>query len=283
MEDSLALVRRRSPLSIWPATISAKESFVAEDRAGPRRLSSLTCASISVGFGLWTLRLLASGNTWRIGGPRRAAAGTVNRELAVLGRMFTLAIQGNVLTARPYLPKLKEAEPRQGFFEYSEYLAVKQNLPVEYQDVVEFGYFSGWRRGEIVTLEWRDIDQTGRVIRLRGTQSKNSQGRTLALEGPLAALIERRWRSRLVGSQLVFHRNGRPVGDWRKRWATACIKAGFFRVEPVPGKPEGRKVPHKALPRSSSYGCPESHPKWGTRANRHEHHRAQDSLGVRPI
>ena len=80
---------------------------------------------------------------------------------------------------------------------------------------------------------------------VKGAQSKNSQGRTLALEGPLAALIERRWCSRLVGSPLVFHRNGRPVGDWRKRWATACIKAGFSRVEPLPGKPEGRKVPTK--------------------------------------
>jgi integrase len=130
---------------------------------------------------------------------------------------------------------------------HTEYLAVKQNLPLEYQDVVEFGYFSGWRRGEIVSLEWRDIDRTGKVIRLRGAQSKNSQGRTLALEGPLADLMERRWRSRLVGSPLVFHRNGRPVGDWRKRWATACIKAGFFRIEPLPGKPEGRKVPSKVF------------------------------------
>jgi hypothetical protein len=43
----------------------------------------------------------------------------------------------------------------------------------------------------------------------------------------------------------VFHRNGRPVGDWRKRWASACIKAGFFRLEPLPGKPERRKVPTK--------------------------------------
>jgi hypothetical protein len=45
----------------------------------------------------------------------------------------------------------------------------------------------------IVSLEGRDIDRPGRVIRLRAALSKNSQGRTLALEGPLATLIERRW------------------------------------------------------------------------------------------
>ncbi len=53
------------------------------------------------------------------------------------------------------------------------------------------------------------------------------------LGGDLAELIERRWEARLFEKNgnvrvtaLVFHRDGEPVGDFRKAWATACQPAG---------------------------------------------------------
>jgi integrase len=53
------------------------------------------------------------------------------------------------------------------------------------------------------------------------------------LEGDLADLIDRRWEARLFAKAgdarvagLVFHRDGEPVGDFRKAWATACEAAG---------------------------------------------------------
>ncbi len=46
-------------------------------------------------------------------------------------------------------------------------------------------------------------------------------------------LIDRRWEARLFEKHgnvrvaaLVFHRDGAPVGDFRKAWATACQAAG---------------------------------------------------------
>jgi integrase len=71
-------------------------------------------------------------------------------------------------------------------------------------------------------------------VRLRPERSKNRHGRTLALAGELAALVERRWQDRLVerrGGQprvveLVFHRGGEPVVDIRKAWAKATAAAG---------------------------------------------------------
>src|SRR6266704_3981557 len=55
------------------------------------------------------------------------------------------------------------------------------------------------------------------------------------MEGELAAIIKRRWAAREyktadggVGiSPYVFHRDGLPVGDFRKAWASACRAAGF--------------------------------------------------------
>jgi hypothetical protein len=45
----------------------------------------------------------------------------VNREVAALGKMFTLAVKAGRLGARPSFPeRLQEAPPRQGFFEVGE-------------------------------------------------------------------------------------------------------------------------------------------------------------------
>ena len=53
------------------------------------------------------------------------------------------------------------------------------------------------------------------------------------LEGDLAELIQRRWDARpfekdgnVRVATLVFHRDGKPVGDFKKSWATACWAAG---------------------------------------------------------
>ena len=42
----------------------------------------------------------------------------------------------------------------------------------------------------------------------------------------------------------MFHRDGRPIGDIRKAWAVACIKAGLYHVvKDATGRE--RKVPDK--------------------------------------
>ena len=84
-----------------------------------------------------------------------AAAATVNRETSALSRMLQLAVRGGQLAQRPVSPeRLEENGPRQGFFEHAEYLAVRQHLPSPYQDVLDFAYYSGWRKREIVELRW---------------------------------------------------------------------------------------------------------------------------------
>ena len=59
-----------------------------------------------------------------------------------------------------------------------------------------------------------------RVIRLRPDVSKNSEGRSLPLEGPLSELFKRHWEGRNM--QWVFHRNNRPIGDFRKAWLSGA-------------------------------------------------------------
>jgi integrase len=83
-----------------------------------------------------------------------AQPGTINRELAALHRAFRLAVKAGLLTTCPSFPeRLEENTPRQGFFEHSEYLEIRKHLIPDYQDVLDFAYFSGWRRKEITDLQ----------------------------------------------------------------------------------------------------------------------------------
>src|SRR5438128_1109240 len=57
--------------------------------------------------------------------------------------------------------------------------------------------------------------------------SKTGFGRILALEGPLRAIIERRLKARRLDCPVIFHRDGTPLGEFRKTWARACRAAGL--------------------------------------------------------
>lgn len=162
-----------------------------------------------------------------------AANGTVNRELAALRRAFKLAIRRGQLSGGPVIDLLSEGAPREGFVEPAVFEAIVGHLPVRLQDACEFAYACGWRRGEVTSLAWGDIDRTHRRITLRRANSKTGEPRVLPLTSDLAALIERRWEGRQYRdpdgtpriADLVFHRAGWPLGDFRKAWKAACAKA----------------------------------------------------------
>lgn len=157
----------------------------------------------------------------------KATPATVNRDCAALSKAFSLAVQGERLSRKPYIPHLEEAQPRRGFFEHADYLAVRAKLPAPHQDVLDFMYAAGWRVSEVLALEWGDVDLEGSVIRLRPELSKNGRGRVLALTGELAEVIARRKAARVLTTPAVFHFRNKAIRCWRKRWRTACTNAGM--------------------------------------------------------
>jgi integrase len=168
----------------------------------------------------------------------KAEAATINREMAALHRMFRLAVKAGALSTCPLFPaRLEENPPRQGFFEHGEYRAIREHLPPDYQDVLDFAYYTGWRRREITELTWAEVDLAGGVVRLNPERSKTKAGRLLPLSPPLRDVLARRWHARLIDrrgdvrvTDLVFHKKGQLIGDWRKTWDAACKVAG------LPGK-----------------------------------------------
>jgi integrase len=124
-----------------------------------------------------------------------AAAASINRELAILKRAYTLAIRGGKLlhSHRPYIAMLAEHNVRTGFFEAEQFAAVKGKLSAALQPIAEFAYLTGWRvQSEVLPLEWRHVDLKAGTVTLDVGSTKNDEGRTLTSPRRCA----RSWRRR---------------------------------------------------------------------------------------
>jgi integrase len=160
-----------------------------------------------------------------------AAKASINRVTQLLKQAYKLAS-----LPAPRIRRLPEkGNERQGFFSESEIRKVIKNLPAHLRDFTLFGWLTGMRKGEIASLAWEDVD--GDCIRLRAENAKNGEARLIPLEGELRGLIERRGEARqakfngtMMLSALIFHREGEPIREFRKSWATACKKAGISRL-----------------------------------------------------
>ncbi|MEP7353179.1 MAG: site-specific integrase [Acidobacteriota bacterium] len=131
------------------------------------------------------------------------------------------------------MPRLDEGPPRKGFFELAEYESMLAALADEIKPVLIFGFATGCRRGEILALQWSQVDFLGRVIRLEPGTTKNKEGRTIPLSEHLVETLKRQSEIREryhPKSPWVFfrHATGEPLKDFRGAWGAACLKCGLW-------------------------------------------------------
>ncbi len=160
-----------------------------------------------------------------------ASNGSINRELAALKRMFNLAFEMTPpkIVRVPHIPMLRECNVRKGFFEHDEYLALQRELPEYLKPVLAFGYFTGAREGEILSLRWERVDLDGHTVHLEAGSTKNDQPRTIPITGELleTVKIQKAARdSRFPECDYVFHRKGQRIGNFQRAWRSACKRAG---------------------------------------------------------
>ena len=97
----------------------------------------------------------------------KAAAATINRELAALKRAFRLGEKVGKVIQRPEVSMLREDNRRKGFFEADEYRAVLKHLPEELKPVIQTAYITGWRiASEILTRQKHNVNLEAGWLRL---------------------------------------------------------------------------------------------------------------------
>jgi integrase len=173
-----------------------------------------------------------------------ASSETVYKEINRLSRGYDLAIDKGLIPigAKPTkFPELAKSKPRKGFFKESEV----QNVISHTKDrlirwIILFATLTGWRKSEIIgnkqrdiePMKWNQVDFVAGEIRL--DTSKNGEGRTFPFYPELKELMEqlRRYTDEVQQRNgeiipWVFHREGKPIKEFRRSWKSACKAAGL--------------------------------------------------------
>ncbi len=156
-----------------------------------------------------------------------AKPATINRDLAALRRMFTLAARATPpkVGRVPYITTLQEDNARKGFFEYGEFEKVRNALPEHLKPLVTFAYHTGWRRSEITNLAWEQVDLHTGTVRLEPGTTKNKKPREIFLTGELLDVVQRQREIRDMlypDCPWVFFRGGKQIKSFRRSWTAAC-------------------------------------------------------------
>jgi integrase len=159
-----------------------------------------------------------------------AADATSNRELRILRRAFNLAVdQGKFAkSAVPKFVLLSEVHAvREGFVDKGQFQAIVNQLgDPDVKDYVQWGFWTGMRKGEIAKLTWAAFDKETWALTLPGRSAKGKKPRTLALTGSMRDIMKRRVAARRLDCPLIFHRDGQPFKSFQKAWRNACKNAG---------------------------------------------------------
>lgn len=158
---------------------------------------------------------------------KKAANGTINRELSLLQRAFMLGYESQPRkVARPLrFHRLTESKPRQGFIEQKQYDALAANCSDLFmRAMLCLAYSFGFRKSELLKLKVSDVNLLAGTLQLR--DSKNGEARKVLLtpdaKNLLAACIAGKGPE-----DSVFTRGKKAVADFRGTWEKITRAAGL--------------------------------------------------------
>jgi integrase len=256
-EHNLPIVQRAEQLTFHDAAQAMEDDFTANGKKsiksvqrriakhlkpffGNRRMAGITVSDVTAYVAHRQVEGIVNKKGVRIGD---VSNGEINRELQVLKRVFSLAIEAGKLAMKPTSKLLQEAPARSGFFERDQYEAVLKHLPAEIVPIIKMARITGWRiADEILPLQWRQIDFDANEIRLDAGSTKSGRGRVFPMTVELRKVLKAQqveharlknaghiipnvfWR--MVADERGGEKKPQPVIRFNKVWKIAVTKAG---------------------------------------------------------
>jgi integrase len=135
----------------------------------------------------------------------------------------------------PRFPIVSEnAFARQGFIEDDDFEKVAAALPAYLIPLATVGYQTGIRRGELLRIEWDQIDFDGEVIRLYRGRTKTGEPRVVPMIGNMKNILLKAKAERddfWPDCAQVFSRLGEGIKVFKNAWTTACERASLPELQ----------------------------------------------------
>lgn len=172
-----------------------------------------------------------------------AAKATLNRELALLRRAFSLGFDAEPqkVSRVPKFHKFivsEKGNERRGFAEEAQYRKLAELAKEPWlRGLLALAYTYGFRRGDLlgklekgqwkrVPMRCEQVDLLNNTVTLYSGETKNKEGRTVALTEECRLLVME-LRKGKQPEDFLFTRDGEPVLDFRGTWAALLKAAGL--------------------------------------------------------
>jgi integrase len=146
--------------------------------------------------------------------------------------MFNVARspQFGLITDNPaaHVPKPNPQNERDRIASGDEWKRLLEAAAPHLQRILIVLYTLGPRRGELLRLEWPDIDMQRREITLRNT--KNGETRTVPMTPEVYKVFTELWQERRLDTQRVFLYKDKPIRDVKTAFDKACRRAGIMNL-----------------------------------------------------
>jgi integrase len=162
---------------------------------------------------------------------RPVTGATCNRLMATLHRARQLAVDIlGVDLPRLTFPHFAE-EPAGQYVSPEEFHAILAHIqhPTK-RAFVELLYLLGIKPGQLKQTEVSNVRlEHGKPVTLvyRPQQVKQRVPHEVPLVGRAQDVVTELWRIRALGCRLLFHVNGKPLGELKSEWRRACTAAGL--------------------------------------------------------
>ncbi len=94
-------------------------------------------------------------------------------------------------------------------------------------------------RGEILSLQWSQVDLDHRIVRLEPGTTKNDEARIIPLVADVLLTLKQQKETRdalYPDCERVFARESQPIRSFKTAWVGACVRAGLVDSGGEPAK-----------------------------------------------
>ena len=209
----------RPLLSITPEDVAA---YRAQRVCYPM----ITCAGCQKSMG----RAICPACGWkRTDSPVPASVQTVNHDHTALTHMFNVAksTRFKLVVDNPasHIEKPDPRNERDRIASAEEWAKLTATAAPHLLRYLTVAYAVGPRKGELLKLEWQDVDMRRKEFTLRKT--KNGETRVVPMTPDVFEAFVALHKERRLDTPLVFLYNGRPWKNPRTAFAAACRRAGI--------------------------------------------------------
>lgn len=161
---------------------------------------------------------------------RKRSPNAVNKELQLLSRIFSMAVDNELAATNPCrkVRKFRVEWQRDRYLQHEEEVRLMNALDARYphvKSIVLVALNTGMRRGEILGMRWDEVDFVRNVFCVRRTKSGKS--RFLPMNSIVRQLMLER-RAQHPGAEFVFGGpNGRAILDIKHGFGSVLKRAGI--------------------------------------------------------